>query len=158
VNLSIRGGLFPRPAGWFYITGLPTYDPATRALRITDPHFSVESVDRLRAFAGWVLRGAVEHRVAKKALFPIGPRIDRRRAQIEQALNRPLGHHATLTTRIEGLEPVAIGTRGNALVARVVADGTAEIHLDVAGLLHAAPTASIDCPQRDGHATQCAGE
>jgi hypothetical protein len=138
LNISIRGGLFPRPAGWIYLTGVPAYDPASRSLRIREPHFTVETVDRLRAFAGWVLRGPIEHRVSEKALFPIGARLDQRREQIEHALNRPLGHNASLTTRIDGLRPLAIGVRDDSLVARVVADGSAEIHVDVAGLMNSA--------------------
>lgn len=121
--------------GTVYFVGTPQFDPLTREVSVPDLDFSVESRQVLPQVAGWLLYDQLRDDLRKAARFSVGERVDRIHAQVDSALNRPLGRDVRMSGGVDALRPLGVYVVAQSLAAVVEADG----HLRIAVDVHARP-------------------
>jgi hypothetical protein len=121
--ISVKGTV----KGTIYLTGMPSYDSSTRTLSVQNPEYTVETKQVLVRAADWLLHSGMRDRIAERATWPIGDRIDAEKEILSRALNRDLNEHVNISGKIYDLRPVSVGVTANAIRVVLVADGTVEV-------------------------------
>lgn len=113
--------------GTVYLTGIPAYDGSTRTLSVQDPEYTVETKQVLVQAADWLLHSSIRDRIAERATWFIGDRIDAEKDILTRALNRNLNEHVNIYGKLNDLRPVSAGITANAIRVVLVADGTVDL-------------------------------
>lgn len=74
--------------GFFYVTGKPRYDAATKTLSVSEVDFDLKSRDALLKTADWLFSRKITNEIEKMGRYDLRPLVDSTRLNIQQQLNR----------------------------------------------------------------------
>lgn len=115
--------------GTVYLYGTPGYDPATRSLALRDADYTLETRDVLSRSADWLLHTGMQEKLARRAVWPIGDRIDTARESMSSALNKQVYDQVRIKGRITDLRPLFVGLTPTGIRAVLQADGNVDIQV-----------------------------
>ncbi|MBL8604791.1 MAG: DUF4403 family protein [Myxococcales bacterium] len=127
---------FGNTAGTVYLAGLPAFDAASSSMVVRNVDYTLETRNALLSAGEWFMRGSLREDVARRAVFPLGARIDRLRTQAQTALTRELVPGTALRGQITGVRPASVFVTDDGVLVRVNVDGEARVtqNLDTLGL------------------------
>ncbi len=105
------------------LSGKPHYDIPTGVLSVQDLDYTVDTKNMLANAADWLLHGTLQQTIAAKAKFPIGDQIEKGKAGLEKALNKPLNANTTLRGTAERIRLLGVYVTEDAFLVIVVAEG-----------------------------------
>ena len=126
VRVDVSGSL----SGTFLLRGLVGYDEATRAVRIDDLRYTIESenaMTRLKTTLGAPLIRRALDQATGGGRLNVGAQLDSLRYRLTQQLNGQLAPGVLVGGGITDVRIVGVHTTGDAIVVRVVLDGTARL-------------------------------
>jgi hypothetical protein len=115
--------------GTVYLYGTPFYDRSARTLVLHNADYTLETRQVLAASADWLLHSGLREKLAQRAVWPLGEKIDAARDSITRALNRQVYDRVKITGRVSDMRPVAVGLSQKGIKAVLEADGNVEVHV-----------------------------
>jgi len=129
--IDYRGGGLRNYNGLIFLEGTPQFDVATSSIVIRDLDYSLDP-KRRGFFKRIVERAAHESiraRLRSTARFSLGAQISTMRDDITRALSRPLAPGVHLRGHADALQPVTVIPLTHVLLIRMLATGSAEVHI-----------------------------
>jgi tRNA A-37 threonylcarbamoyl transferase component Bud32 len=93
--------------------------------------FDIQTSDFLIQMAEFIEGAGMKEELRKRAVVPIGKKLEELKAQLTKLLNRPLGHFAALHTTITSLKMEEAFVSDYGLEGRVALDGDAAVDLNL---------------------------
>jgi hypothetical protein len=115
--------------GTVYVYGVPGYDRSARTLVLKNPDYTLETMQVLSRSADWLLHAGLREKLAQRAVWYVGDRIDDARDDLSKALNRQVGDRLHVSGNIGRMFPHSVGLTKGGLKAVVEADGTINVQL-----------------------------
>lgn len=134
IDARFDSGPFAGQSATIHMAGLPDWDPARRALVVRDLDYTLETRNALLSVGEFMMRGSLRDDLARKAVFPLGDRIDRVRARAQQALTRELAPGTTLRGTLTEVRPAGAFVTPAGVTLRVEVSGSAEVSQDLSGI------------------------
>jgi hypothetical protein len=131
-TIVVRVDMAGRLTGAFFLRGLLGYDAATRAVRIDDLRYTIESegaMTRLRATLGAPLIRRALDQATGGGRLNVGAQLDSLRFQLTRQLNQQLAPGVLVGGGVTDVRIAGLHTTADAIVVRVVLDGTARLIL-----------------------------
>lgn len=139
VGVTFADGPASGEPGTIYLTGVPDYDVSRRALVVRQLDYSLETRSALMRAGEWLMRSSLREGMARRAVFPLGDRIDRMRTRAQTALTRNLAQGTRLNGTLSEVRPVGAYVTREGVVVRVEVTGHAEVQQDLTGLFATRP-------------------
>jgi hypothetical protein len=114
-----------------YLVGTPKYHEDTQTIDFPDMDFDIQTSDFLIQMAEFIEGAGMKEELRKRAVVPIGKKLEELKAQLTKLLNRPLGHFAALHTTITSLKMEEAFVSDYGLEGRVALDGDAAVDLNL---------------------------
>ena len=129
--IDYRGGGLRNYKGLIFLEGTPQFDVATSSIVIRDLDYSLDPKRRgfFKRIAERAAHESIRARLRSAARFSLGAQISTMRDDITRALSRQLAPGVTLRGRADALQPVAVTPLTHVLLIRMLATGSAEVHL-----------------------------
>ncbi len=110
-----------------YLKGTPHYLPKEQEFDLPDLDYDIQSSDLMVQMADLMFKGDFRKRLRKIARLPIGLRMDKLKAKIDLALNRPLGPFVRLSAHVVSLKVLDGLANNEGIVVRLSIRGTAAL-------------------------------
>ena len=131
-TVVVRVDMAGKLTGTFYLRGLVGYDAASRAVRIDGLRYTIESegaMTRLKTTLGAPLIRRALDQATGGGRLNVGAQLDSLRYQLTQQLNRTVAPGVLVGGGIHDMRISGVHVTGDAIVVRVVLDGTARLIL-----------------------------
>jgi hypothetical protein len=112
-----------------FLLGTLKYRPDTRVFTLPDMDYDIKTSDLLVQFGDWIFRSDIRKLLRQKARIPVGPKLDRLRKTLAEALNRPLGERLDLRTDVRDFQVLEAFADNEGMKARVALNGTAALNV-----------------------------
>jgi uncharacterized protein DUF4403 len=129
--IDYRGGAFKKYNGLVYLEGVPSFDPASGSVVVTDVDYSIDPKRHnpfLRA-ANRLAHDSVRAQLRSGAKWPVGASIATMKGEIERGMTRKLASNVLLRGHVDSIEPVSVTVRPEGFTIRAVAVGSAAVEL-----------------------------
>jgi hypothetical protein len=113
-----------------YLLGTPTYHEEDQVIDFPDMDFDIQTSDFLVQMAEFISGSGMKEELRKRAVIPVGKKLDDLKIKLNQLLNRPLGHFAKLHTTITSLKMEEAFVSDYGLEGRIALDGDAAVDVN----------------------------
>jgi hypothetical protein len=115
--------------GTVYLYGVPAYDRLVRKLVLQNADYTLETLEVLSRSADWLLHAGLREKLAERAAWYVGDRIDAAQEELTKALNRQVGDRVAVSGKITRMVPHSVGLTKGGLKAFLEADGTVRVRM-----------------------------
>jgi hypothetical protein len=115
--------------GYFYVTGKPEYDEATKTLEIKKVEFDVKSKDALLKTADWMFSKKITNEIEKMAKYDLSSLITNAQINISNYLNNEIIKGVKGFGNINKMTIKGIHPQPNQLIVRSNAGGSFAINV-----------------------------
>ncbi len=112
-----------------YFRGVPWYDPQKELFELRQLDFDVKTGDFLMQVANWIFKSDILKVLRQKAHVPLGPKLAQLKERMNVVLNRPVGNHSRLQTRVESFRVLDAFVDKDGIQAQVSLEGDALLNL-----------------------------
>ena len=130
-SIDYRGGGLHHYSGLVYLEGVPSFDPATGNVVVSDVDYSLDP-KRHNPFlrvANRMAHDDVRAQLRAGARWPVGDSIATMKNDIEHGITRKLASNVMLRGHVESIQPVSVTGRTDGFTIRAVAVGNAEVEV-----------------------------
>lgn len=110
-----------------YLVGTPTFHKKTQVIDFPDMDFDIQTSDFLVQAADFIAGSGMREQLRQQAAIPVGPKLDKLKAEVTALLNRPLGGFARLKTTVDSLRMEEAFVSDYGIEGRVSMDGNAMV-------------------------------
>ncbi len=130
-KLTVKASMIGSLNGTVYLKGRPKYDSTTKAIRLIDTEFDLDSKNKLLKTAGWLLHGALERKLEPYLSYPIGDKLKESEELIKKSLtNNRLDKNILMNGQLVKLAPQEIVIMEQGIKTIVKAEGKIEIKVE----------------------------
>lgn len=132
LGVSFTGGkksgfLKDKVKGRLYLEGVPNYDLATQTLLVRDLAYTLDTRNLILKLAAWLNNKIIIQAIQSKAKFPVADKLVDAKNKLQQAINRDINPHVSVSGNVDGLTPLGVTTSLNGIQAVALTKGNVQL-------------------------------